>query len=429
MLRGRLNRRYFLVGAAAGAAGLTGYWFGRRPIRVGLIGAGAQGTALAKALDTAWWLGGPFGTVVAVCDVDRSRAETLRATRCRRAEVTDDYRRVLERDDVRAVVIATPDHWHARIALDALDAGKGVYCEKPVSLTIAEGQALVRAAERTGGVFQAGTMQRTMAKFRRACEQVRSGALGRLHTVTVTLPERWKGEGNGPFPPQPVPPHLNWERWLGQAPWADYCPQRCHGYFRRWYEYSGGQMTDWGAHHIDIAHWAMGCETGGPLTVEGEANFPNVPNGFNTPIEFRVTMTYPGGVVVNVRSDPEFDNNGVLFEGDDGALFVSRSRYQCSAARRRGPDAVTLHPRDPARTNALSYHLIQFLTALTTGEAPVSDVASQHRSASACHLANIALRLGRKITWDAAREQIVGDAAANALLSRPQRPPYQTALL
>jgi len=420
----RISRRRFVIGASAGAMGLGGYYFGRSPVKVGLIGAGTQGTNLVKALNTAWWLGGPCATVVTVCDVHRNRAEILQAARCPAAEVTVEYRQVLERDDVRAVLIATPVHWHARIAIEALQAGKAVYCEKPISLTVAEGRALVRAVETTGGVFQAGTHQRSMAMFRTACELVRAGGLGRLHTITVTLPYRWNKESNGPFSAAPIPPGLDWDQWLGQAPNADYCPQRCHGSFRRWYEYSGGQMTDWGAHHMDIAQWAQGDDVA-PLTVTGTAEFPNVPNGFNTPIKFNAELTYPAGVRVLVRSESAFDNNGILFGGDRGNLFVNRGRLEGSALALPTPRPEPLHPRPAARSLALSYHLIQFLIAMKTGEPTVSDVAGQHRTASACHLTNIAMRLGRKLTWDADREQVVGDAEANAMLSRTQRPPYQ----
>ncbi|HEY1380894.1 MAG TPA: Gfo/Idh/MocA family oxidoreductase [Gemmataceae bacterium] len=423
MQLGWITRRRFLA-TSVGMAGLAGYYLGRTPVRLGLIGAGTQGTLLTKALNTAWWLGGPCGSIVAVCDVDRSRAEALRGAHCPKAEITGDYRHVLERDDIRAVLIATPDHWHARIAVEALHAGKAVYCEKPISLTVAEGQALVRAVRQTGGVFQAGTQQRTMARFRGAVELVRGGALGRLHTITVTLPERWKGEGNGPFPTLPVPPGLDWDTWLGQAPWAEYCPQRCHGFFRRWYEYSGGQITDWGAHHIDIAQWAIGDDAA-PLTVEGHGEFPEVTGGFNTPIEFRAEMTYAGGVRLVVRSDPTFEDNGVLFEGDRASLFVNRAKLEGTGLSRPADRVEPLYPRSAARTNALAFHVVQFLIATKTGDTPVSDVASQHRSATTCHLANIAMRLGRKFTWDARREQVVGDAEANAMLSRPQRSPYQ----
>jgi predicted dehydrogenase len=426
-----LSRRRFLAAmAAAGAAG-AGYWFGRRPVRLALVGAGTQGNSLARSAAEAYWFGGPYGRIVAVCDVDVERARAAWQQYCPRREAYTDYRKALERDDVEAVLVATPDHWHAKIAHDALHAGKAVYCEKPLGLTIAEGQLLVRTVGQTGGVFLGGTQQRTAWKFRTAVELVRNGRLGRLHTVTMTLPQRWTGPYEGPFLSFPLaPPWLDWDAWLGQAPRVDYCPFRCHGTFRRWFEYSGGQMTDWGAHHIDIAHWAMGITDGGPQTVEAQGQLPHIPNGFNTPIEFTAVLHYRGGVVLHVRTDKDFDANGLRFEGDGGWLFVNRERIEGSAwdefQKRPLPrDAERAHPSPAWRANHLTHHLRHFFACVRGGAQPVSDVVSMHRAASACHLVNIALRLGRKLTWDAAAEQVVSDAEANAMLHRQQRSPYQ----
>jgi predicted dehydrogenase len=316
------------------------------------------------------------------------------------------------------------------MAVDAMHAGKAVYCEKPISLTVAEGKLLVSTVRETGAVFLGGTQQRSAWKFRTAVELVRNGRLGRLHTVTVTLPQRWQGDGDGPFPSFPVaPPWLDWDAWLGQAPRVDYCPQRCHGSFRRWFEYSGGQMTDWGAHHMDVAHWALGITDGGPRTVEGRGKMPHVANGFNTPIEFTADLHYPGGVRVQVRSHPDFDENGLLFEGDQGSLFVNRERLTGAAVeelsgRPLPPDAFRLQAGPSSRANQQTHHLRHFYACVRWREEPVADVVSMHRSATACHLANISMRLGRKLTWDAAREQVVGDDGANAMLRRDRRSPY-----
>jgi predicted dehydrogenase len=431
MERFRMSRRRFLVTTAtAGVLGTTGYWFSRQPVRLALIGAGTQGNGLAQANGLAYWFGGLYGQIVAVCDVDRNRASATRNKHCPEADIYGDYRRVLERDDVRAVLIATPDHWHARIAIDAMKAGKAVYCEKPLDLTIAEGQLLVQTVRATGAVFLGGTQQRTAWKFRTACELVRNGRLGRLKKITVTLPRRWQAEFEGPFQNSPPPPELDWEQWLGQAPLVEYCPQRCHGSFRRWYEYSGGQMTDWGAHHMDIAHWAMGLGEDGPLTIEGQGQMPHVVNGFSTPIEFTVDMGYSNGVHLHVRTDPDYDANGLLFEGEESSLFVNRERIEGRAYdeyRRhwlvRNP--TRLHQSPTCRANTVTHHLRHFYACICCGEQPVSDVVAMHRSATACHLANIALRLGRKLTWDAKHEQIIGDPEANAMQSRPQRAPFE----
>ena len=424
MYQGFSRRQFLFLTGGAVALGAAGYGLSRKSLRLGLIGAGIRGKTLAETLARTWWLPGRHADIVAICDVDRSRAEAVRAAYWPEAEIYGDYRRVIERDDIRGVLIASPDHWHALSAVHAMRAGKGVYCEKPISLTIAEGQLLVQVAQQTGSVFQGGTQQRSDWRFQTACALVRDGRLGRLHEVTVTLPQRWVGESAGPFPTMAPPAELDWEQWLGQAPWAEYCPQRCHGTFRRWFEYSGGQMTDWGAHHMDIVQWALDMDRSGPETVAGQGNFPKVANGFNTPIEFSVDMTYANDVRVHIRTSSDEKANGIVFAGDAGAITVSRTKLVGPAV-----DQLSAHPlpkpASGSKNNFLIYHLWEFLTCLDTRATPVSDVVSQHRSVSACHLANIALRLGRKLTWDAEREQVLGDAEAQAMLQRPQRSPYQ----
>lgn len=426
-----ISRRKFLQGSAAffGLAG-GGYWLSRHPLRVGLIGAGQRGKSLAASLSQAFWLPFRYPKVVAICDVDRKHAEEVRGISWPSAELYDNYRKVIERDDIRAVLIATPDHWHALIAREALKAGKAVYCEKPIGLTIAEGQMLVRTVRETNGVFQAGTQQRSDWRFRTAAELVRNGRLGKLHTITLTLPQRWRGESSGPFAGSDPPPELDWEQWLGQAPLVDYCPQRAHGQFRRWFEYAGGQMTDWGAHHMDIAHWAMGLDDTGPMTVEGQGVFPNVPGGFNTPMEFTADLYFANGVRLHVQTSPNEELNGITFEGDKSSLFVSRGKVEGPAVQEldKNPlpsDSIRLHESSPHKSMVLTRHLLNFFDSISGDTTPISDVGSQHRSLTSCHLANIAMRTGRKLIWDSAKEEIVGDADANAMLHREQRSPYR----
>ncbi|HUY35093.1 MAG TPA: Gfo/Idh/MocA family oxidoreductase [Pirellulales bacterium] len=427
------RRRFLQTSAGLAAVGISAaavYSAARRAIRVGLIGAGGRGRQLAGTLG--WTRFRPvYGELAAVCDVNRSRAEQVRRENCPAAELYDDYRELLARDDLQAVFIATPDHWHTAIALAALRAGKAVYCEKPLTLTVDEGRQLLAAANSSNRAFQVGTQQRSDWRFQTACELVRNGRLGALRRIDIKLPTGSlpSASSGGPFPVSRVPEHLNWDRWLGQAPWVEFRKQR-YDPFRWWFEYSGGFMTDWGAHHLDIAHWAMNVEHAGPLVVDGWAELPSVENGYNTPRRFEVEMTYPGGIKVHIG--PSETENGIRFEGHEGRVFVNRGRLSGKpvdelARRPLAPDAIRLCPPNVAWGTPTLIQVLDFFDCIETGRAPVSDVAGQHRSASACHLANIALRLGRKLVWDASREQIIGDAVANAMLSRPQRAPYQVA--
>jgi predicted dehydrogenase len=426
MSQARRSRRTFLAESAGlAAAGMVPYFFSRtrgafsdeptskndRPI-IGAIGVGGQGRAIAGSATR-------FGDLAAVCDVDRAHAEQCCAEQAGgKAQIYEDYRRLLDRNDIEAVTVGTPDHWHTPIVLAALRAGKDVYCEKPLTLTVNEGKLLVKAVQETGRILQVGTQQRSDGRFRLACELVRNGRVGKLRKVTVSLPR--STQVGGPFEPQPVPPHLNWDFWLGQAPYAEYCPQRCHFTFRWWYEYSGGIMTDWGAHHMDIAHWGMGCEESGPITIEGkmsddERRRISAPgNNFNTPADFTVEMIYPGDVLVQVVLGDE----GVLFEGEKSRLYVNRGRITGKPVEELAENPL---PGDAVRLYVSDDHMGNFFHCIKTREKPISDVVSQHRAVSACHVANISLRLGRKLTWDAAREEFVSDEEANSMLSRSPR--------
>lgn len=417
----RILRREFLKRAGALATSAAATWFpstrravaqesqaaNDRPL-LGAIGVGGQGMYISKRA-------AEFGDFAAVCDVDRQRAEAAQEGLGGKAEIYEDYRHVLDRNDIEAVTIGTPDHWHTAICIAAMRAGKDVYCEKPLTLTIAEGQQILKTINETGRILQVGTQQRSDWKCRLACELVRNGRIGKLETVTVTLPE--STEVGGPFEPQPVPEHLNWDFWLGQAPWTEYLPERCHYNFRWWYEYSGGVMTDWGAHHMDIAHWGMGMENSGPLSIEGHGELPDIANGYNTPKFFTVDMIYPGDVHLHVN----IGDNGVLFEGTEGRVYVNRGRitgkpYEDLEENPLPEDRIKLHVSDD--------HMADFFASIKSREQPVSDAFSHHRSVSACHLANISLRLGRKLAWDPEKEEFVGDDEANAMRSREQRSPY-----
>ncbi|MFM1904118.1 MAG: Inositol 2-dehydrogenase [Planctomycetota bacterium] len=440
----RHTRRTFLGASAAGvAAAGTGFvpafaWTqaafanasaNDRP-RIGCIGTGSMGTG--DAHDHA-----RFGDILAVCDVDNRHAE-----RCRnderagkgKADVYRDYRRVLDRPDIDVVSIVTPDHWHVKIAIEALEAGKHVFCQKPLSLTLEENRLARAAAEKHPDLqFFIGTQQRSdRGRFLRAVNMVRKGLLGPIKKVTVGINGSPTG---GPFPVADVPKELDWEMWLGQAPEVPYRERRCHYEFRWWYEYSGGKFTDWGAHHVDIAQWALGEDSPGkgPTTIDGsdakhpvpfEHGYPTVDDCYNTSHDFAVTCRFPSGVemVVTSRGD-----NGILFEGEKGRMFVNRERITGTPIEAEwdkdqftDADVVALYKGKP-----FEGHKENFYRCIREGGLPVSDVYSHVMAMNTCHLAAIAARLGRTINWDPAAERIVGDDEAAGFVARTPRAGYE----
>ncbi len=333
------TRRTFVQTSAATLALAANPFWSPRPARaadsknerpvVGSIGLGGQGTGIARRASG-------YGDIVAVCDVQRQHAERAKNEHFKEAEIFDDYRKLLDRSDIEAVTIGTPDHWHTAIALAALESGKHVYCEKPLTLTIDEGKQLVDAVKKSGKVMQVGTQQRgdQPELFGRAVATARSGQLGKIKKVTVYLP--LSTEEGGPFETQDVPEGLNWDFWLGQSPEVPYCPERCHHRFRWWYEYSGGIATDWGAHHMDIAQWVLDVENSGPLSIDGSTTkLPGIPGGFNTPKLLTVDYLYPGDVHVQMLAQPPGDE-GVLIEGDRGADLCEPRPHHRQADRRSG---------------------------------------------------------------------------------------------
>jgi len=459
-----LNRRDLLKTSVAALAGSTmPYWFtsesrqtfafaaaNERPV-VGCIGVGDR------------WRGGvgPMAfrhfDAAAVCDVDsdnvgRGQAQ-VKKSQPREGQnfeigAYEDYRKILDRKDIDVVTIVTPDHWHVKIAIEALKAGKDVYCEKPLTLTIAEGKAVRKVLKETGRVFQVGTQQRSEMsanggkvpqQFLVAVAMAHAGRLGKIQKVQCAI-------GGAPtsdeIPKADVPKNLNWDMWLGQAPMTDYLSgkfgnnrnypeSRTHYEFRWWYEYSGGKMTDWGAHHVDIAQWAIGMTESGPISVEGTAKHPvefkdgspTVSNRYNAAYEFHVKAMFPNDVEMTIRSDTE---NGILIEGTEGRIFVSRGSLKGKPFEdlEKNPlpeDAITKLYKGKKPGD----HMRNFLECVKDRTQPISDVDTHHRAMSTCHLANIAIRLGRKLTWDPVKEEIVGDADAAKWIGREQRKGYE----
>ena len=379
-------------------------------IRIGHIGLGGQGRANLR---------GHLQNTVAVCDVDRSRLATAKADveRARRGACADvtDYRRLLDNRDVDAVVISTPDHWHALIAVHACQAGKDVYCEKPLTLTIAEGRAIVQAARRHNRIVQTGSQQRSDQRFRQACELVRNGRIGEVRTVKVGIPGV---NFTGPTVADGDPPAvLDYDFWLGPAPQRPFNTKRVHYNFRFFWEYSGGQLTNWGAHHLDIAQWGLGMDASGPTTIEGRARF-HAQNWYEVPQWFDLTYTYASGVRLLCGQDYP---GGTTFEGTRGTIHVTRGRITST------PAEIIQQPlrEQDTRLYASSSHSGNWLDCIRSRRAPICEAEIGHRSATVCHLGNIALRSGRRITWDPVREVIVGDEQAQAMVSRPYRAPWR----
>jgi predicted dehydrogenase len=435
----RATRRDILKSAAAGAAAAAlPQWFiqsnpdrafaeekspNERP-KIALIGCGGMGTGDAKNAKR-------FGDIVAVCDADRGHADKA-ADMFKGAKAYHDYREVCDRPDVHVIINGTPDHWHTLINLRALRSGKDVYSEKPLTLTIDEGKHVVRAVKETSRVLQTGSQQRSDKTFRLACELVRNGRLGKVQRVRVWLP---MGLHEGPFAAKPVPTELDWDLWQGQTRTTDYMPERCHVKFRYWWDYSGGTMTDWGAHHNDIALWGLGKERSGPTSIEGKPLVEPVPGGFTAASQYSIKYVYDDGVEHFCRSTtangwagavlgqpgPDEKFTGVQFEGPEGWIYVTRGG-KIEASDQSLID--TPLPSDAERLYASDDHMGNFFDCVKTRKAPICEAEIGHRSVSVCHLGVIALRLGRRLTWDPQTETFKNDAEAVGMLSREMRKPY-----
>ncbi|HEY3864033.1 MAG TPA: Gfo/Idh/MocA family oxidoreductase [Verrucomicrobiae bacterium] len=435
-----ISRRSFLkrCSLAGAAAGLPA-WFVERDFAqsapgrtlspndrpaIALVGCGGQGRGDASNAKR-------FGDIVAVCDVDSKHAAAAAqqfTDGARRPAIFDDVRKLMERDDIHAIINGTPDHWHTLVNMTAAKAGKDVYGEKPLTLTIDEGHHVVKAVSEAKIVFQTGTQQRSSSRFRLACELVRNQRIGSLNTITVWLPA---GLREGPFLPKPVPAELNWDFWLGQSPQVDYLPQRCHTMFRYWYDYAGGTMTDWGAHHNDIARWAVGLD--GPVTIEGAPSNQPIPGGYTAYSDYEVTFTYANGVrqvVKTTRDDGIYGNvvkesgqrNGIKFEGTGGWIWVNREEIDAS-----DPALLTTPlPASATRLYVSNDHMGNFFDCMRSRNPTAAGAETGHRSATVCHLGVLAMRLGRKLEWNPALQKFSGEGAreADTWLSRPMRKPF-----
>jgi myo-inositol 2-dehydrogenase / D-chiro-inositol 1-dehydrogenase len=399
----------FLFGAAGVAPG--------NRITIGFIGTGSHGTGW----NLPRYLKQPDARVLVVCDVDRDHMEFAKDKvdelyQNKDCAMTPDFREVLARPDIDAVMISTPDHWHTLISLMALRAGKDVQCEKP-TLTITEGKVLIAAVRKRQRVFQTSTEDRSLPMYHRMAELVRNGRIGKLQKIEVILPRQPTTPGKPA--PQPVPPELDYEMWLGPAPYAPYTKDRVHFNFRWIWDYSGGIICDWGAHLFDTAQWGNDTEHSGPVEVEGTGTFWE--GGlYNTVKDYNVTYRYANGVVMTCQPG----NPSIKFIGADGwvgnrgwrgALEASSPDILNSVI---GPNEIHLY------TNPEGEHR-DFLDCFKSRKDPYFPVEIGHRVASVCHLANIAIKLGRKLKWDPKNERFLGDDSANAMLSREMRAPWK----
>ena len=400
------TRRQFLKGAAAvGTASILtpsanrafGYQSANdRPV-FATIGLRNQGWAITSKSFR-------FADFAALADVDANvlgaNVEKTEKAQKKKPDSYSDYRKVLDRKDIDAVMIATPDHWHTKVAVEAMYAGKDVYCEKPLTLTIDEGKLVRDVVKETGRVVQVGSWQRSDHRFRQAVEMVHQGRIGDLKTVEVVLGKNLVG---GPFKKVPVPTNLNWNLWQGQTPDTPYIQERCHYTFRWWYAYSGGQMTDWGAHHLDIAQWAINSY---PVKISTTAKYPTTPDGYDVAIDFEANYRYANGVTMKVL---DTGRNGILFTGTTGRIFVNRGTVSgkpvenlaSNPLRREDFAAYDYDNLDrPARMgklDAIINHMGNFFDCVQARKTPVSSVESQHRSVSTCHLGNIAMKVGHPV--------------------------------
>lgn len=429
MKQQKISRRHFLkqaavCGAAAFPSILPASVWGAagRPtpgnrVTIGMIGVGSHGTGV----NLKGFLHQPDAQVVAVCDVDEERWKNALQMTNEHYGNKDcvgygDFREILSREDIDAVCVSTPDHWHVPISLMAIRAGKDVNCEKP-TLTIEEGRVLSDTVRRHGAVFQTSTEDRSIPVYHRMAELVRNGRIGKLHTIRVGLPSGGKGLPEQQTP-QPVPVGFNYDLWLGPAPEVPYCAARCHYNFRWIYDYSGGVLTDWGAHLIDTAQWGNNTEHSGPVEVVGTGEFPTE-GIYNTATNFHLEYTYASGVKMIV------DGGGVLlrFEGSDGWVGNTGWRGPFEASSPALLNA-TIRPDELHLYTCLGGEHRNFMDCVKNRRNPYFPAEIGHRCASVMHIGNIAMQLGRKMRWNPVAEEFINDDTANHMRSRPMRAPW-----
>lgn len=410
---GAVTFPYFVSSSALGQAG--------RPapsdrIVMGCIGMGGQGTG-----DMRGFLGKKEAQVVAVCDVDKGHRDQAKKIVDEKYGNSDcktyiDFREVIERKDIDALLLALPDQWHSIPAIMGARAGKDMYAEKPLARTIREGRAICDAVHRYGRIWQTGSWQRSVGHFRRACELVRNGRIGKVNKVEVGLPT---GGGGGNNPVQPVPEGVDWDFWLGPAPWVPYRGVM-HWDWRWIMDYSGGQLTDWAGHHIDIAHWGLGLDRTGPVEIEGKGVYPK-DGMYDVPTQYKFTCKYADGLTMIVANDRQLPKGmGAMWYGEKGWIHVNRGGLNAEPKSILeeviGPNEIKLYnSRD---------HTQNFLDCVKSRKETITPVEIAHRSISVGLLGEIAMLTEEKLQWDPEKEIFLNSDKANRLLSRPMRAPW-----
>jgi myo-inositol 2-dehydrogenase / D-chiro-inositol 1-dehydrogenase len=441
------SRRKLVQAAALGAVAAplvipSRVWGANRRIRVGQVGCGR----IAQGHDMPGVIKSGLADFVAVCELDARRAAdgvTLiekayaeRGVKGPKIAVYGNYREMIARRDIDAVVISTPDHWHAEIALAAVESGKDVYLQKPFTMTYAEGVILRDAVKRHGRILQIGSQQRSWEQFRRAAELIRSGRIGKVQRVEIGLPT----DPTAPdAPPEGIPENLDFSQWLGPTPFRYYTEMRVHpreGYSRPgWLRHEAhclGMITGWGSHHYDTMNWALGFDSQGPSRIEGKGEFPDPERIWNVHGSYDITLQYPGDVVVNV-SDKH--NTGLKFHGDEGWLWVTREGTGATSSdpQAKGANLPPLDASDPKLLdpNGLSVqlpvsksHHKNWLECVESRRTPLTPASVGHNSNTACIVSWIAMKLGRPLEWDHKAGRFRNDDEANSMLSRDERSPY-----
>jgi predicted dehydrogenase len=426
------SRRQFLrraAGVAAGgivlpyivsakSLGADGFVAPSNRLLVGMIGVGSQGT-----WDMRGFYNNKEALVAAVCDIDVKHQKAAKAEVDKKYGNNDcrtylDFRDLIARSDIDIIATAVPDHWHSIPAIMAAQAGKDIHGQKPMARTVREGRAICDAVKRYGRIWQTGSWQRSVYIFRRASELVRNGRIGKVHTVEVGLPTGTIGSQNKQV--QPVPEGVDWDMWLGPAPWTPFRGV-LHWDWRWIMDYSGGQLTDWAGHHVDIAHWALDLEKTGPVEIEGRGDYPK--DGiFNTPWQYKVTAKYANGLTMFIANDKQLKHGmGTCWYGDKGWIHVTRDE-PIHASDKSILDEV-IGPNEIHLYESIDHHQ-NFIDCVKSRRETIAPAEVAHRSISVALLGEIAMLTGRKLKWDPDKEVFIGDEEANRMLSRPMRSPW-----